>query len=197
MPTEPTFDHYYRFDELTSLLHGLAEAHPELLSRYRLIIGVGHDEYWSGPMRENVEAYLEAGGNFALFSGNSVNWQVRFEDGGRTIRCHKEVTDDDPAFMEGNVRTLTTLLGEAIARHEGDDLLELIEQIRQDVRTSPEGVAAQLQKVDAARAPRQKSSHGQINHPINSMSTLRAGRSWSSKSFGRPVYSIRRSRSSR
>lgn len=84
------------------------EAHPQILARYRLIIGVGHDEYWSGPMRANAEAYLAAGGNFALFSGNSVNWQVRFEDEGRTMRCHKEVTDDDPAYMEGNLRALTT-----------------------------------------------------------------------------------------
>jgi hypothetical protein len=84
------------------------EARPELLGHYRLIIGVGHDEYWSGRMRENAEAYLEAGGNFGLFSGNSVNWQVRFEDEGRTMRCHKEVTDDDPAYMAGRLRELTT-----------------------------------------------------------------------------------------
>jgi hypothetical protein len=84
------------------------EAHPEILSRYRLIIGVGHDEYWSGAMRRNVESYLAAGGSFALFSGNSVCWQVRFEDGGRCMRCHKEVTDDDPAYMAGDLRELTT-----------------------------------------------------------------------------------------
>ena len=28
-------------------------------------------------MRENAEAFVAAGGNFALFSGNSVCWQVR------------------------------------------------------------------------------------------------------------------------
>lgn len=83
------------------------EAHPELLGHYRLVVGVGHDEYWSGPMRTNVEEYLARGGNFALFSGNSVCWQIRFEDGGRTIRCHKEVTDDDPAYMAGDLRQLT------------------------------------------------------------------------------------------
>jgi murein tripeptide amidase MpaA len=31
MPTIPTFDHYYRYDELTDILHGLAEEHPHLL----------------------------------------------------------------------------------------------------------------------------------------------------------------------
>jgi hypothetical protein len=87
------------------------ETHPEILDRYRLIIGVGHDEYWSGKMRENAEAFVAAGGNFALFSGNSVNWQVRFEDEGRTIRCHKEATDDDPAYMAGDLQHLTTQFG--------------------------------------------------------------------------------------
>ena len=55
------------------------EAHREILACYSLVIGVGHDEYWSGPMRTNAEAYVAAGGNFALFSGNSVCWQVRFD----------------------------------------------------------------------------------------------------------------------
>jgi N,N-dimethylformamidase beta subunit-like protein len=83
------------------------EAHPEILSHYRLILGVDHDEYWSGAMRRNAEAYLADGGNFALFSGNSVCWQVRFEAAGRCMRCHKEVTDDDPAYMAGQLRDLT------------------------------------------------------------------------------------------
>jgi hypothetical protein len=33
---------------------------------------------------------------------------VRFENAGRCIRCHKEVTDDDPAYMAGELRDLTT-----------------------------------------------------------------------------------------
>ena len=31
MPNEPTFDHYYRYDELTAILQSMAEAHPGLM----------------------------------------------------------------------------------------------------------------------------------------------------------------------
>lgn len=84
------------------------EARPEILARYRLILSVGHDEYWSGPMRDHLETYIERGGNVAFFSGNSVCWQVRFEDDGRTMRCHKEASDEDPLYMTGDHRLLTT-----------------------------------------------------------------------------------------
>ena len=59
------------------------EDHPELLgdgAPYRLYLSVGHDEYWSGPMRDTVEAFIARGGNAAFFSGNTSFWQVRLED---------------------------------------------------------------------------------------------------------------------
>ena len=37
------------------------EWHPELLDNYRLVLSVGHDEYWSAPMRDHLEAYIAAG----------------------------------------------------------------------------------------------------------------------------------------
>ena len=83
------------------------EFHPEILDKYKLVISVGHDEYWSWPMRDAIEAYIGRGGNVAFFSGNSVCWQVRFEDNGRTMRCHKESSDEDPIFMEGDRRRVT------------------------------------------------------------------------------------------
>ena len=43
------------------------EWHPELLDNYRLVLSVGHDEYWSAPMRDHLEAYIAAGGNAAFF----------------------------------------------------------------------------------------------------------------------------------
>ena len=57
------------------------EDHPRLLvDGYRLLLSVGHDEYWSSPMRDTVEAFIAGGGNVAFFSGNTSFWQVRFED---------------------------------------------------------------------------------------------------------------------
>src|SRR4029077_16176391 len=48
------------------------------------------------------------GGNVCFFTGNAVCWQVSFEDNGRTMRCHKELTDDDPNYMTGDRSRLTS-----------------------------------------------------------------------------------------
>jgi hypothetical protein len=83
------------------------EARPELLANYPLVISVGHDEYWSGPMRDHLEAHIGNGGNAAFFAGNAVCWQVRFEENGRVMRCHKESSDEDPIAMTGDRRKLS------------------------------------------------------------------------------------------
>src|SRR4051794_18881426 len=41
--------------------NGDLESHPELLDRARLVLSVGHDEYWSAPMRDNLEAFIGRG----------------------------------------------------------------------------------------------------------------------------------------
>ena len=64
---------------------------------HRAFLSVGHDEYWSGGQRTNVEAARAAGVNLAFFSGNEVFWKTRWENsiapGGatyRTLVCYKE-----------------------------------------------------------------------------------------------------------
>ncbi len=52
----------------------------ELLGAYQLLLSVGHDEYWTAPMRDNVERYIANGGNVAFFSGNTCWWQITFDD---------------------------------------------------------------------------------------------------------------------
>jgi hypothetical protein len=85
------------------------EFHPELLDHYRLVLSVGHDEYWSAPMRDHLEAFLARGGNAAFFSGNAVCWQVRSEEGGRALVCWKQSFGDDPVYKSKDHRLLSTL----------------------------------------------------------------------------------------
>jgi len=66
----------------------LAE-HPEVVEGYPLVIGAGHDEYWSAEQRATIERHIAGGGNYASFSGNTMFWQVRLVDGGNHMLCHK------------------------------------------------------------------------------------------------------------
>jgi hypothetical protein len=47
---------------------------------YRLLLSVGHDEYWSSAMRDRVADFVDGGGNVAFFSGNTCWWVVDFPD---------------------------------------------------------------------------------------------------------------------
>ncbi len=85
------------------------EFRPELLASYKLVLSVGHDEYWSAPMRDNLEAYIAKGGNVAFLSGNTCCWQVRSEDNGRALTSWKQWFNMDPVFPTGDHRTLSTL----------------------------------------------------------------------------------------
>ncbi|OLC50454.1 MAG: hypothetical protein AUH43_05110, partial [Acidobacteria bacterium 13_1_40CM_65_14] len=49
------------------------------LLQHKAFMSVGHDEYWSGPQRANVEAARAAGVHLAFYSGNEVFWKTRWE----------------------------------------------------------------------------------------------------------------------
>ena len=67
------------------------ENEENFLDRYRLLLSVGHDEYWSEAMRRNVVAFIqEVAGNVAFFSGNTCFWRVRLVDGDKAFMCKKE-----------------------------------------------------------------------------------------------------------
>ncbi|HEV8638236.1 MAG TPA: N,N-dimethylformamidase beta subunit family domain-containing protein, partial [Chloroflexota bacterium] len=67
------------------------------LLKHKAFLSVGHDEYWSGGQRANVEAARNAGVHLAFFSGNESFWKTRWEsaiDGSgtpyRTLVSYKE-----------------------------------------------------------------------------------------------------------
>jgi hypothetical protein len=83
------------------------EFNPEILRRYRLVLSVGHDEYWSAPMRDHLEAFIAKGGNVAFLSGNTCFWQVRSEDQGRALVSWKQDFDKDPVYRGKDRRLLS------------------------------------------------------------------------------------------
>ena len=91
-----------------------------LIQNHKILMDSGHDEYWSGPRRANVQAARDAGVNLAFFSGNTVFWKTRWEnsiDGSntpnRTLVCYKETLSfgildpSDPPTSTGTWRDPT------------------------------------------------------------------------------------------
>ncbi len=74
-----------------------------LLKNHKVFISSGHDEYWTGAERQNVEAAREAGVNLAFFSGNESFWKTRWgpsSEGSntpdRTLITYKETHFNEP-----------------------------------------------------------------------------------------------------
>ena len=89
------------------------EEHPMIVDRYRLLLSVGHDEYWTGPMRDTVEGFIARGGNVAFFSGNTSLWQTRLEDhvdGVATVMVgYKGQFKNDPVHDTDRIGELTSI----------------------------------------------------------------------------------------
>ena len=84
---------------------------PRQLENYRLFLSIGHDEYWSLEMRDQVEAFIAAGGNVCFLSANTCFWQVRFDltNGRRIMICYKEAeAGHTPDPERGDPRRVTT-----------------------------------------------------------------------------------------
>ncbi len=77
-------------------------ANGELLLSHKAFLSVGHDEYWSWRMRENVEAARDKGVSLGFFGANTCYWQIRFDlspinkQPYRTIVAYKENAILDP-----------------------------------------------------------------------------------------------------
>jgi hypothetical protein len=82
---------------------------PSLLLRHRTVVVAGHGEYWTKGMRDAFEAARAAGTNMAFLGANIAYWQVRYENGGRTVVGYKSAADPepDPALKTMLFRELT------------------------------------------------------------------------------------------
>lgn len=83
------------------------ETDPDCADGYACLAFVGHDEYWSTPMRRTVDAYTERGGKVARFAANFM-WQIRRDAAGSQQTCYKYLARErdpdaaaNPALMTG------------------------------------------------------------------------------------------------
>ncbi len=84
-------------------------ANAQTLLNHKVFLSVGHDEYWSKEMRDNVQAARNAGKNLAFFSANTCYWRVRFESStgaagqvkpNRVMSCYKQDWELDPVAQQ-------------------------------------------------------------------------------------------------
>jgi hypothetical protein len=95
------------------------ERDPSVVDGYRVVLGVGHDEYWSAGQRDTIEDFVRRGGNYVSLSGNTMFWQVRLEDGGDTMVCHKySAHETDPVVADEPARTTGMWCDPVVGRPE-------------------------------------------------------------------------------
>jgi hypothetical protein len=75
-----------------------------LLANHSAFLSVGHNEYWSANMRQNLQNALNNGLNLGFFSANTLYWQIRLDQDSsgaadRTIICYKgDAANYDPDY---------------------------------------------------------------------------------------------------
>jgi len=67
------------------------------LANHRAFLSVGHDEYWTRGMRDNVTGAIANGMNAAFFSANTAYWQIRLEPNSSGTPNRVEVSYKDSA----------------------------------------------------------------------------------------------------
>ena len=77
-----------------------SDRYGSLIKNHKVFMSVGHDEYWSGAQRANVESARDAGVNLMFLSGNEIYWRTRYEPSAdtshtayRTLVSYKETWD--------------------------------------------------------------------------------------------------------
>ncbi|HEV8461661.1 MAG TPA: N,N-dimethylformamidase beta subunit family domain-containing protein [Gaiellaceae bacterium] len=89
------------------------DAHPDSLLHHKLVAVAGHDEYWTGTMRDAFDAARDQGEvNLAFMGANDGYWQIKLQDADRTIVAYKSMSDPEP-----DVRAKTAMFRE-VGRRE-------------------------------------------------------------------------------
>ena len=67
----------------------------DIITKTRILVIVGHNEYWTRAGRQNFDKYVNNGGHALVLSGNTMWWQVRYTEDKTGLVCYKNI-DLDP-----------------------------------------------------------------------------------------------------
>lgn len=59
----------------------------------RMLMIIGHSEYWSWHAKKNLNIFVQSGKNVAILSGNTMWWQIRYNTFGKQMICYKDGSD--------------------------------------------------------------------------------------------------------
>jgi hypothetical protein len=83
---------------------------PQLLDNHNALVSLGHDEYWSGPMRDGAALALAGGVNLAFLGANACYRQIRFEPSAvgpdRLQVCYKSAAEDPMTAQDAALVTV-------------------------------------------------------------------------------------------
>jgi len=147
-------------------------AQPSLLQDYRLLLSVGHDEYWTEEARDAVEDFVADGGNLTLFGANLCWWRIHLVDDGTAMVCHQG--SKHGAFDHWWPRTGA---GRPEDDHMGQDGLAVLSAWRDEAGT-PDGyqllAACPLDQRWQELPPRERHGAGEGVH-VAAMGSFRKG----------------------
>ncbi len=114
---------------------------PQLLANHKALFSLGHDEYWSTPMRDAADQALGSGVNFAFLGANACYRQIRFQASSvgpnRQVICYKDAAED-PMTAQNSALTTVNWDQSPVDRPEA----QLIGSTYQDVQANADGVVA-------------------------------------------------------
>jgi len=116
-------------------------ARPDLLVNHVALVSLGHDEYWSAPMRDAAVAGVAGGLNMAFLGANGCYRQIRFEPSrlgpDRHQICYKSAAED-PITGQDDALVTVNWADSPVSKPES----ELIGSTYQDVGANADMVIA-------------------------------------------------------
>ncbi len=114
-------------------------ANPQLLLNHKALMSLGHDEYWSAPMRNGAAHAVAKGVNLAFLGANACYRQIRFESSplgeNRRQVCYKSAAEDPMTDVNPELVTVNWPQ-EPVSRPEA----ELIGSTYQDIEAQADMV---------------------------------------------------------